>query len=860
MQENTEMETQKPPCSKFPPYRRRRPLHSHSFSTFIRILSHCQHLQIPNPEQVTTIQGDQLVENDDSTIQGRRSVVNGLLYEKSLVNENREVVSSQDTGFRGEHVDVDVLDSKINNVRSIGDSGKVNGTINGVKLVVESNQDGATDFAAFASLNNAFALISNSADQLVKTDVLAGASKSVDSKEEKSLHLERDKTEMQMKCRESDEPVPAPVMASFPLQKTYALIGDGEISENSGVPEDVVSLEKNIGKVSGYLTQKEGLIRNALHRGMDKENKSGGLSRSETNKMSTAKDVQLGTDDMNLVENRSKLVYYGDIVADEQAGQDCKLEFGRNRERCGFAEANSQSSCPKNLTLSGGSTGENTVDNQCSASIGKVNLTNKKRKQGPGSEDRIAWKKKKKNMKRAEKNRKLGVKSLKLPPVTKPKTINYCHHFVKGRCDEGDKCKFSHDTVPLTKSKACSHFARQSCMKGDACSYDHQLSKYPCNSYLSTGSCSRGSNCMFSHDVVPVKEGSSAFEQQSSSVKSTSNLKKPTSKQNFNAKSCYSGLSLSKNEKHNGPTKQAPKGISFLSHGKVPLGNMCENVQGASSPKPGNYAKVDQQRISGSDLVVTLNKNPQRTPDVPPGRVNFLSFGKAPLESSSSKRSSFSSTSNLETGKSPPDDPDKREHAGSSLNTDDGDKVGSQTGQGASSISQNLNEPANRATAMTPRGLSFISVGNHLDSSFNKKLAGSHLNKSPTVQPTDKMNGSVDDKVHSPSPVLTQVSASLPREISLSKLIDAQSKSSLDASQRSFLTKTTSSVQQSIRSTLTLAAKFESENKDRSHVAPAVSSDLNKEASSSQNQSTKAVTMLDLLFGASSKPSTNTRA
>ncbi|KAK1365260.1 putative zinc finger CCCH domain-containing protein 7 [Heracleum sosnowskyi] len=805
--ETPETQKQKPPF-KFPPYRRRRPLPSHSFYTCIRILSHCQHLQLHNPDQVTTVQGDQLVEND------------GLLSETLLVNENREVVSSQDPGFRGVHMDIDVLDSR-DNVRINGDSGNVHG-INGIQLVVQGNQNGSSDFAS----------IYNS--ELRKKDVLAGASKSIDSTEEKSLYLETDKTEMQTKGRESDEPVPAPAMASSSLQKTDAVIGDGEISENSGVPEKsndlsreyVASLEKNIvdkGQVFGDLSQKEGFSQNALQRGVEKENKSDGLSRSEVNIMSTAINVQMGTDNKKLVESRSKLVYYGDIVADEQVGQD--------------------------------------FDNQCSASTEKVtNLTNKKRKQGPGSEDRKARRKKKEKMKRAEKNRKLGVEKLKLPPVTKPKRIKYCHHFVKGRCHEGDTCKFSHDTVPLTKSKACSHFARQSCMKGNDCSYDHQLSKYPCNSYLSTGSCSRGSNCLFSHDVVPVKEGSSAFEQQSLSVKATSNLKKPASKQNVNAKSCSSVLSLSKNEKHNGPTDHVPKGISFLSHGKVPLGNMIENGQGALSLNADNGAKVDQQRISGaSDLVLSLNKNTQRTPVVPPRRVNFLSFGKASLESSSSKRSSFSSISNLETGKSPLSDPHKREHAGSSLNTDNGVKVGSQIGQGASSISQNLNEPANRTPAMTPRGLSFVSVGNHLDSSFNKKLAGSHLNESHTVQPTDKINGSVDE-VHSPSPVLSQVSASLPREISLSKLIDAQSKSSLNASpRRSLLSNTSSSVQKAVRSTLTLAAKFESKNnKDRS-CSPAVSSDLNKEASSSQNQSTKAATILDLLFGASCKPSSNAR-
>lgn len=318
-----------------------------------------------------------MVQNDDLTIQGDRFVVNsemrpedGLLRDKSLVDENREVVSSQDPCFTGVHMEIDALDSK-DNFMSNGDQGNVDG-INGIKSVVRGNHIGITHFE---SLNNAFALINNS--QLRNTDALAGASKSVDRKQEKSLHLERDKTDMQMKRRESDEPVPASVMASSSLQKTDTVNGDGEVSENSGVPrkssdlscKEIVSLEKNTvnkGQVSGELTQNEGFSRNALHKGIEKENKSG------LNIMSTAIDVQMGTDTMNLVENRSKLVYYGDIVVNERAGQDCNLQLERSRQRCGFVEANSQSSCPKVLTLSGGSTGENTVDHQCSASTEKV--------------------------------------------------------------------------------------------------------------------------------------------------------------------------------------------------------------------------------------------------------------------------------------------------------------------------------------------------------------------------------------------------------------------------------------------------------------------------------------------------------
>ncbi|KAK1373423.1 hypothetical protein POM88_029616 [Heracleum sosnowskyi] len=48
------------------------------------------------------------------------------------------------------------------------------------------------------------------------------------------------------------------------------------------------------------------------------------------------------------------------------------------------------------------------------------------------SEEGKAKKKKKEGKKRAKKNRELGVERLKLPPVSKPKTVTYCRHFLKG--------------------------------------------------------------------------------------------------------------------------------------------------------------------------------------------------------------------------------------------------------------------------------------------------------------------------------------------------------------------------------------------------------------------------------------------
>uniref|UniRef100_A0ACD5VFC5 Uncharacterized protein n=1 Tax=Avena sativa TaxID=4498 RepID=A0ACD5VFC5_AVESA len=81
----------------------------------------------------------------------------------------------------------------------------------------------------------------------------------------------------------------------------------------------------------------------------------------------------------------------------------------------------------------------------------------------------------------------------------------------------GRTCKFSHDTTPLTKSKACTHFARGSCLKGDDCPYDHELSKYPCHNFVENGTCFRSDKCKFSH-VVPTADGPSKSDAKKSDV------------------------------------------------------------------------------------------------------------------------------------------------------------------------------------------------------------------------------------------------------------------------------------------------------------------------------------------------------
>ncbi|XP_025676677.2 uncharacterized protein [Arachis hypogaea] len=209
----------------------------------------------------------------------------------------------------------------------------------------------------------------------------------------------------------------------------------------------------------------------------------------------------------------------------------------------------------------------------------KVDVSCKK-KHGPGSAEKKAKKKEKKRKKRAEKNKQLGVKRLKLSLVQqKPKTISYCRHFLLGRCYKGDKCHFSHDTVPSTKSKPCSFFARHSCMKGDDCPFDHQLSKYPCVNFVSGGFCVRGDACLFSHQS-PAKED----------FATPSRIRKPGMKSPH-----FSGNTNS---------------------------NMPANIHGCSSIQQNHL--INPPRVH-SDINLEI---PKKLPARIPKGINFLAFGK----------------------------------------------------------------------------------------------------------------------------------------------------------------------------------------------------------------------------------------
>ncbi|KAJ8452110.1 hypothetical protein Cgig2_016691 [Carnegiea gigantea] len=264
----------------------------------------------------------------------------------------------------------------------------------------------------------------------------------------------------------------------------------------------------------------------------------------------------------------------------------------------------------------------------------------KKKKRGSSSEARKEKKKQKRRKKRAELNKKLGVKRLKLKPILKPKVVPHCRHYLKGRCQEGEKCKFSHDVVPLTKSKPCCHFARHTCMKGDDCPFDHQLFKYPCNNFVETGFCSRGDSCLFSHKT-PAKEGSEITVRASKSETCPLNQLDKSKSTQLIPRVSSSGNTTMKNLKENlsaqvSQTAKALKGVSFLSFGKSLPDNSAKLGEVEIS-----QPKVDIATTSGQPNLAVSMSSDNTLKSIPASptsqRVGFLRPERSLVDSSGTK-------------------------------------------------------------------------------------------------------------------------------------------------------------------------------------------------------------------------------
>ncbi|OAY75414.1 Zinc finger CCCH domain-containing protein 7 [Ananas comosus] len=187
------------------------------------------------------------------------------------------------------------------------------------------------------------------------------------------------------------------------------------------------------------------------------------------------------------------------------------------------------------------------------ASIIEQSLKVEKKRKRTLTDERKAKKKKAKRIKRAQKERAQGVRRLKLQPIVKPKVVKYCSFFLKGRCQQGDLCKFSHDTTPLTKSKPCKHLRVIPASEGLSLTSKVRKSDTPSTTEkLNSGKQSSIQNIPAVPSVEPRTVASSTSSDQKHSV----------------------GFSIKSTK---GPT-EIPKGIRFLSFGKGKL-ESCNKQQ-----------------------------------------------------------------------------------------------------------------------------------------------------------------------------------------------------------------------------------------------------------------------------------------
>ncbi|XP_026427000.1 zinc finger CCCH domain-containing protein 7-like isoform X1 [Papaver somniferum] len=263
-----------------------------------------------------------------------------------------------------------------------------------------------------------------------------------------------------------------------------------------------------------------------------------------------------------------------------------------------------------------------------------------------------AKKKMNERKKRAQTRKEQGVKRLRIePPISKPKVPKYCEFYLKGICQKRDSCKFSHDTTPLTKSQPCKFLALQQCLKGDDCPFDHQLAKYPCSNYATSGSCFRGDKCLFSHKIGKTSKPYDVSPTEAVSQPLPNNLNSKSSLNTKNISPCTlniisSGASLKtpsstgnqflKNPEQSvlgklRPPAQPPKGVTLLSFSKTPPNNSSNKADSNSTEAS---TRKDQESLKPPPSLDELfQKNTTSTPS------SASQYSQNPLQNVQNKNS-----------------------------------------------------------------------------------------------------------------------------------------------------------------------------------------------------------------------------
>ncbi|XP_011093751.1 uncharacterized protein LOC105173629 [Sesamum indicum] len=753
----------------FPPHRRR-PLRSRTYCTLIEILSHCRTNFHQHQTQVDTgdVESRRVSEENRSIACQEVNPIDVLvlipsseeskdpLAQGASVGKNKEHVGFKDGGFDGKQEALPDLDHTRlitdcvqevipENRNNMGDFVVVENQTSDSAIWTTEDQDNGNSFRDIVTLEQLevdqdFSIqdFSEVLDGCFGMDMAIESSKvgedhqeNVTMEENISKEAEHD---LKLKEMELENLIYNSGVVESPCHiNDDAEIEEGEISGEAGIAdasldalsENAVSLgERTTEMVHGSKDSfdKEEFICNYGDRKRGRHEMSDPLLVNLVSSDSNCREVESRTSAGKMQDCHSQSVFNDNNMKTQRSGSVTPSE---------------------NPTPCGRNVEENAAENRTSAATEKDgSASKKKRKHGPLTKERRAKKKKKERIKRAEKNRKLGVKRLKLQPVLKPKTKAYCRHYLQGRCHEGDKCKFSHDTVPLTKSKPCGHFARHSCMKGDDCPFDHQLSKYPCNNYASNGFCSRGSDCLFSHEIpakqsfsmapnvskseltsahhiVPDKGGSVAISKMTKpevkfpSPLNNSNSSKhtDTSGQKIDAKFCSVEDSSGKSAELLAPKPvprpagQAPKGVSFLLNGGMRLGDTSKHKQDGSCVKRSDG--VDAASNTILKVPGSFNKTNEIFEGLAPRKprgINFLSFAQPRADDSSSKAlPDFIANRKNETGKSVIDDMVKDKLTWSLPASVRTLKVNQQMNQNANSLARGLPEEING----TPLGVHF---------------------------------------------------------------------------------------------------------------------------------------------------------
>ncbi|XP_027173694.1 uncharacterized protein LOC113773280 [Coffea eugenioides] len=267
------------------------------------------------------------------------------------------------------------------------------------------------------------------------------------------------------------------------------------------------------------------------------------------------------------------------------------------------------------------------------------------------------------------------------------------------------------------------------------------------------------------------------------------------------------------------PSAQTPKGICFISHVRSPPGDTSKHKQAVPHLKGDNSDKVSYSMTRNlEDSIQKSNDLAKGAPSKMPRGINFLLFGKRPLDESLNRDYGVSESLLGQVSKSKLVD--------SPLKSEVRVKIDNQAAQSSADLELKVNKTANIVSPSSmPQAMKFLSYGktpvDNPTAISQRDTLRSIVNVGlPLVQ---RKEYALDGLKFFPAMPQRSASSSQPFDQSL----DQPSTGGMSSfSKTSLLLNAPTSVQKALRSTLAFAAKLDSEIKlNQSLDTP---SDINK--------------------------------